>query len=144
MICKQGEYRTENNSCDQCPIGTYQPDGSDETCYWCPLGQTTLQPGSMSVQDCVTGAVDECSTSLHDCSGHSVCVDRPEGYSCECEIGYSKVESKCIGEYKPQGYKKSCSTQLGMKFIMLINVKMPTIVGILIFISNNDFFKSGK
>ena len=29
----------------------------------------------------------------------------------------------------------SCSTQLSMKFIMLMNVKMPTIVGILTFIS---------
>ena len=29
----------------------------------------------------------------------------------------------------------SCSTQLSMKFILLINVKMPTIVGILTFIS---------
>ena len=29
----------------------------------------------------------------------------------------------------------SCSTQLSMKFILLINVKMPTIGGILIFIS---------
>ena len=29
----------------------------------------------------------------------------------------------------------SCSTQLRMKFIMLINVKMPTIVGILTFMS---------
>ena len=28
-----------------------------------------------------------------------------------------------------------CSTQLSMKFIQLINVKMPTIVGILTFIS---------
>ena len=28
-----------------------------------------------------------------------------------------------------------CSTQLPMKFILLINVKMPTIVGILTFIS---------
>ena len=28
-----------------------------------------------------------------------------------------------------------CSTQLSTKFIMLINVKMPTIVGILTFIS---------
>ena len=27
----------------------------------------------------------------------------------------------------PQGYKTLCSTQLSMKFIMLINVKMPTI-----------------
>ena len=33
----------------------------------------------------------------------------------------------------------SCSTQLSMKFILLINVKMPTIVGILTFISRiND------
>ena len=29
----------------------------------------------------------------------------------------------------------SCSTQLGTKFILLINVKMPTSVGILTFIS---------
>ena len=29
----------------------------------------------------------------------------------------------------------SCSTQMGMEFIMLVNVKMPTIVGILTFIS---------
>ena len=37
---------------------------------------------------------------------------------------------------RPQGYKTfSCSTQLSMKFILLINVKMPTIVGILTFIS---------
>ena len=36
----------------------------------------------------------------------------------------------------PQGYKPfSCSTQLSMKFIMPIIVKMPTIVGILTFIS---------
>ena len=31
--------------------------------------------------------------------------------------------------------KNSCSTQLSTKFILLINVKMPTIVGILTFIS---------
>ena len=30
--------------------------------------------------------------------------------------------------------KKSCSTQLSTEFILLINVKMPTIVGILTFI----------
>ena len=32
----------------------------------------------------------------------------------------------------------SCSTQLSMKFIMLINVKMPTTVGIKTFISMMD------
>ena len=36
----------------------------------------------------------------------------------------------------PQGSKTfSCSTQLSMKFILLINVKMPTIVGISTFMS---------
>ena len=36
----------------------------------------------------------------------------------------------------PGGYKFfSCSTQLSTKFILLINVEMPTIVGILTFIS---------
>ena len=37
---------------------------------------------------------------------------------------------------RPKGIKRlSCSTQLSMKISMLINVKMPTIVGILTFIS---------
>ena len=40
----------------------------------------------------------------------------------------------CVLLASPRGYKNSCSTQLRMKFIMLINVKMPTI-GILKFIS---------
>ena len=42
----------------------------------------------------------------------------------------------------------SCSTQLSTKFIMLINVKMPTVVGILIFISminaTSETLKAGK
>ena len=43
----------------------------------------------------------------------------------------------------PRGYKKfSCSTQLSIKFILLINVKMLTIVGILKFNSRiNDWPK---
>ena len=34
--------------------------------------------------------------------------------------------------------KKSCSTQLSMKFFLLINVKMPIIVGILTFMSRKN------
>ena len=49
----------------------------------------------------------------------------------------------------PQGYKtSSCSTQLSIKFILLINVKMPTTVGILTFISRintaSESFKARK
>ena len=32
----------------------------------------------------------------------------------------------------------SCSTQLSMKFFLLINVKMPTVVGILTFMSRKN------
>ena len=32
----------------------------------------------------------------------------------------------------------SCSTQLSMEFFLLINVKMPTIVGILTFVSGKN------
>ena len=33
----------------------------------------------------------------------------------------------------------SCSTQLRLKFVLLINVKMPTIVGILTFMSRINY-----
>ena len=36
----------------------------------------------------------------------------------------------------------SCSTQLSMKFSLLIDMKMPTIVGIFIFISRENFMLS--
>ena len=43
----------------------------------------------------------------------------------------------------PRGYKKfSCSTQLSMKFSLQINMKMPTIVGIFIFIGREIFMLS--
>ena len=38
-------------------------------------------------------------------------------------------------QYKRAGSEVICSTQLSTKLILLINVKMPTIVGILTFIS---------
>ena len=46
-----------------------------------------------------------------------------------------------LGESKtsvPEVIKKSCSTQLSMKFFLLINVKMPTVVGILTFMSRKN------
>ena len=47
-----------------------------------------------------------------------------------------KVHEHTSTESRPRGYKKnSCSTQLSMKFFLLINVNMPTVVGILIFMS---------
>ena len=39
----------------------------------------------------------------------------------------------------PRGYKnKSCTTQLSMNFFLLINVKMPTVIDILIFMTRKN------
>ena len=62
---------------------------------------------------------------------HDVCKEKEknnlQGQKC------SKTENP---QYWPEVIKLfSCSTQLSTKFILLINVKMPTIVGILTFIS---------
>ena len=43
----------------------------------------------------------------------------------------------------PRLYIFSCSTQLNMELILLINVKMPTIVGILTFISRINTISDG-
>ena len=46
------------------------------------------------------------------------------------------LKKNCLKRPGPEVIKLfPCSTQLSMKFILLINVKMPTIVGILTFIS---------
>ena len=52
---------------------------------------------------------------------------------------YAEITDNVAGRLHTQGSEViklfSCSTQLSTKFILLINVKMPTIVGILTFIS---------
>ena len=77
---------------------------------------------------------------------------------CEVRLAYGPIVARLytnvsilsgeqdIGNPGPEVIKLfSCSTQLSMKFIMVINVKMPTIVGILIFksmINTPEFLKA--
>ena len=54
-----------------------------------------------------------------------------------------RIISCCYGPSGPEAIKLfKCSTQLSMKFFLLINIKMPTIVGILILISRRNFMLS--
>ena len=54
-----------------------------------------------------------------------------------CILHFSNAYSQVYKmHYRPRGYNTfSYSTQLSTKFILLIYVKMPTVVGILTFIS---------
>ena len=60
-----------------------------------------------------------------------------DSLSCIC---YTRIlEGKESCEPGPEVIKiNSCSTQLSMNFFLLINVKMPTIVGILTFMSRKN------
>ena len=91
---------------------------------------TTTETPSTIFKTCLTNA--ECSVTDSECRDGT----------CQCTLGLSHdpatdtcTPCKYIGA-GPEVIKLfSCSTQLSTKFILLINVKMPTIVGILTFIS---------
>ena len=54
-------------------------------------------------------------------------------------FGISVVLVDTLGISRPRGYKTfTCSAQLSMTFSLLINMKMPTNVGIFIFISTEN------
>ena len=60
-----------------------------------------------------------------------------------CSIWTDRAEQKVYHSQGPKVIKLfSCSTQLSMKFSLLINMKMPTKVGIFIFISRENFMLS--
>ena len=62
--------------------------------------------------------------------------DRISRHILRCSYDGKHQEIKIPG---PEVIKLfSCSTQLSMKFFLLINVKMPTIVGILTFMSGKN------
>ena len=72
----------------------------------------------------------EGKTALHLAAeeGHLETVD------VLCDFNASP-NSETIVSRGPEVVKMSCSTQLTMNFFLLINIKMPTIVGILTFVS---------
>ena len=66
----------------------------------------------------------------------SICQLLDQGFALNVFTAYISACNHITG---PEVIKLfSCSTQLSMKFFMLINVKMPTIVGILTFMSGKN------
>ena len=83
------------------------------------------------------------SRSTCKCKSFPYCCERKAGYK-ELEadkvyvFGNISIDSKIIllhdDESGPKVIKISLATQLSIKFLLLINYKMPTIVGILTFV----------
>jgi len=52
-LCERGYEMTPSGLCRACEIGLYSGFSSNAQCRRCPVGSTTLQPGSTSVYDCI-------------------------------------------------------------------------------------------
>ena len=53
LPCKPGNYLTSQNTCEQCPLGKYQPNHATTECFICGSGKNTHQLGSTDVSSCV-------------------------------------------------------------------------------------------
>ncbi|XP_046569114.1 LOW QUALITY PROTEIN: uncharacterized protein LOC124277463 [Haliotis rubra] len=52
--CGEGLYYSEeDNGCEECPTGTYQPEAEGSGCVQCPDGMTTLQNKTTTVDGCL-------------------------------------------------------------------------------------------
>ena len=53
VLCNGGQYRVQTDqTCSNCPLGEYQPQGTAEVCIPCFAGLSTLMTGSVLVSDC--------------------------------------------------------------------------------------------
>ena len=92
-----------------------------------------------SIVNCFPRQVEKYAETVMKWHQLSDTLDRFISYSLGSEKLQNYVNGSgnvTITDYRPSPeILFSCSTQLSMKFILLINVKMPTIVGILTIIS---------
>ncbi|ESO93387.1 hypothetical protein LOTGIDRAFT_119662 [Lottia gigantea] len=87
--CQRGEYLNEDNTCELCEKGTYQPNRGQTSCIACGRGLTTSDKGSTSHDDCRPGPIDECRLDLDDCDDDAECLDEEDGFSCVCNFGFT-------------------------------------------------------
>ena len=83
-------------------------------------------------------AKEDSNQSSHQRSLISLCCQLEESW--HAWVFEMHPEKNLTAQFGPKVVKLFlCSTQLSMKFSLLINMKMPTIVGIFIFIKQRNF-----
>ncbi|KAK3591334.1 hypothetical protein CHS0354_028441 [Potamilus streckersoni] len=137
-ICSSGFYRNTSNSCQSCPVGTYQPNTEQTSCISCPTGTTTNQVASSSQTQCIaiciagffTSSPGNCQVcpigTYQPLSGQTSCISCQSGTitlqtgstsftQCvaTCSSGYFRATSgNCqacpIGTYQPNSEQYSC------------------------------------
>ncbi len=88
-ICPAGKY-LDNNTCTNCPEGTYKETSGDQFCTNCPAGKYSETVGATSRTNCLN-----CPTYSTSAAGSDDISD------CLCADGYSKVQSENRFECEP-------------------------------------------
>jgi hypothetical protein len=51
--CKQGTYSSSGlETCESCPLGTYQPEFGSRSCLLCPEHTSTVKRGAVNISAC--------------------------------------------------------------------------------------------
>ena len=114
-------------------------DITEERIYWTDSGRDTIESVTYDGEDrkMIRRKV---GTRFNDIALYQVLTIKR--HDKVLKIGIPKIITILvlkINQFCPEVIKLfTCSTQLSMKFFLLINVKMPTIVGILTFMSGKN------
>ncbi|KAL6035939.1 hypothetical protein STEG23_027761, partial [Scotinomys teguina] len=75
--CKQGTYSSSGlETCESCPLGTYQPDFGSRSCLSCPEPTTTVKRGAIDISACGV----PCPVGEFSRSGLTPCYPCPRDY----------------------------------------------------------------
>ncbi|XP_052228764.1 uncharacterized protein LOC127842990 isoform X2 [Dreissena polymorpha] len=75
VMCPEGTFYSAENTCNNCPKGSFQDQKGQSACTRCPFGATTRYVGSSSSHDCE----DACPPGSYSSDGLQPCTP--------CEIG---------------------------------------------------------
>mmetsp|Transcript_14182 Transcript_14182/g.33441 ORF Transcript_14182/g.33441 Transcript_14182/m.33441 type:complete len:622 (-) Transcript_14182:216-2081(-) len=79
--------------CDECGVGTYQPEEAQTECVACPDGKSTAQAGSIAVTQCVSICGDSRKSTEEECDDGN--TDAGDGCDQECKVEAGHV---CKGD----------------------------------------------
>lgn len=95
-ICIPGQYLNATlNECRACPVGTYQPDSQETSCYDCPPNTSTpnydplSKVGATSRKQCTNRCLAK-NGGEDLCDKNAICLFQPPNdFNCQCKFGYN-------------------------------------------------------